>query len=203
MHHRALLLHVPAIAVLCSLAGCVDEDAARARCAEIPAPEWQMDPKPEKAETPSDALVFYGHGIHERSFSVSRDGLTDPTLVLHRSDDGRSFLGAIWSEGGGSTTPIELRASGDHVSGSRAGKVVDVRVARGTTTDVTGNYGGGFVTLHVRHEASADCAYHDDAAPAEEGMTCASMRYAVQIPKAMKDLPEAEQAAMLLVAFYR
>ena len=55
----------------------------------------------------------------------------------------------------------------------------------------------------MRHEPGAYCAYHDDAAPDDELPTCANMLHALQVPKVMQALPEDEQAALLLAAFYK
>lgn len=196
---------VLAIATTLLAAGCVYEDSGPAT--NIPAPPWQSGAYEEgwhKVEADRDYLSARGAG-ETAQFKVTANELSNHAVSLSRdSADRRVFRGIAWGSGLRGSTSIELRAEGKKVEGFRDAQPIDVELTKeGDATKVSGNYGGGYVHFKMRKDDGVACAYRDDSVSEEETVSCSTLRHSMTMPTSMAALPEADQAAMLLVAMFQ
>jgi hypothetical protein len=189
---------------LLGAAGCVPEETG----CYIEAPPWavdQGDTADAKPRVLEGYLTVEGRGHEFNQFRVTRNGIWNQEMAIERDQsDPHTFRGVVWGAGITGTNSIEMTAAGDVIEGSRNGQVIDMRLEhRASNVLVTGRYGGGYAHFTMRHEEGAYCAYRDAATPDDEAPSCANNRYALQVPPSMAAMPESEQAAMLLAAFYQ
>src|SRR5207248_1065122 len=104
---NASTVRVFGIGLLASLGaiGCVEEEDFSVNS---PATCAADAPEPKEPRVTDGYLTFPGIGLDSKQYKVTSDGISSEALVLHRGEDGRSFLGAIWASGVRTTTPIEM-----------------------------------------------------------------------------------------------
>lgn len=136
-------------------------------------------------------------GMRGTSYKVTANGIYDAEVSISRVENKHEFRGVI-----GTTTEIELRVEGDMIKGERGGVPIDLKLSRnGAELVVQGSYGGKMVAAHILKEPGMYCTFRYNEGP--QPSSCRTEPNRIPLPDLMQALPEGEQAAFVVVAFYK
>jgi hypothetical protein len=135
--------------------------------------------------------VFNQHG---EQYQVTQSALVSPNVQLSREDG----ILRGWTYG----EPIEMRAEGNLIKGSRGSMPIELHVSReGNAVVARGIYGGRLADLAMC-ASSSDAMAREGEVKAIAGERPCILENTATVVKMLKTLGDAESMAMLVAAYY-